>query len=69
MQLKEFREEVLEANLELVRGNLVVFTFGNASGFDRAVISVAAALHPQRNLCLARNKQVHKKPAWEPPRG
>jgi L-ribulose-5-phosphate 4-epimerase len=36
MLLKELREEVLEANLELVRGNLVIFTFGNASGFDRA---------------------------------
>ncbi|MGA8030506.1 MAG: L-ribulose-5-phosphate 4-epimerase [Bryobacteraceae bacterium] len=36
MRLKELREEVLEANLELVRRNLVVFTFGNASGFDRA---------------------------------
>ena len=35
MRLKELREEVLEANLELVRRNLVVFTFGNASGFDR----------------------------------
>ena len=35
MQLKELREEVLEANLELVRRNLVVYTFGNASGFDR----------------------------------
>lgn len=36
MQLKELREEVLEANLELVRRHLVLFTFGNASGFDRA---------------------------------
>jgi L-ribulose-5-phosphate 4-epimerase len=36
MRLKELREEVLEANLELVRRNLVLFTFGNASGFDRA---------------------------------
>ena len=35
MGLKQLREEVLEANLELVRQNLVVFTFGNASGFDR----------------------------------
>lgn len=35
MELKQLREEVLEANLELVRQNLVVFTFGNASGFDR----------------------------------
>lgn len=36
MQLKALREEVLEANLELVRRDLVIFTFGNASGFDRA---------------------------------
>lgn len=36
MPLKELRQEVLLANLELVRRNLVVFTFGNASGFDRA---------------------------------
>jgi L-ribulose-5-phosphate 4-epimerase len=35
MRLKSLREEVLEANLELVRRGLVVFTFGNASGFDR----------------------------------
>jgi L-ribulose-5-phosphate 4-epimerase len=36
MRLKTLREEVLEANLELVRRGLVVFTFGNASGFDRS---------------------------------
>ena len=36
MSLKALREEVLEANLELVRRGLVVFTFGNASGCDRA---------------------------------
>ncbi|HEX4165640.1 MAG TPA: L-ribulose-5-phosphate 4-epimerase AraD [Bryobacteraceae bacterium] len=36
MLLKQLREEVLEANLELVRRGLVIFTFGNASGFDRA---------------------------------
>jgi len=36
MKLRKLREEVLEANLELVRRGLVVFTFGNASGFDRA---------------------------------
>jgi L-ribulose-5-phosphate 4-epimerase len=35
MKLKSLREEVLEANLELVRRGLVIFTFGNASGFDR----------------------------------
>jgi L-ribulose-5-phosphate 4-epimerase len=34
MKLVSLREEVLEANLELVRQRLVVFTFGNASGFD-----------------------------------
>jgi L-ribulose-5-phosphate 4-epimerase len=37
MNLRSLREEVLEANRELVRQNLVVFTFGNASGFDRAL--------------------------------
>jgi L-ribulose-5-phosphate 4-epimerase len=36
MKLKNLREEVLHANRELVSRNLVVFTFGNASGFDRA---------------------------------
>ena len=35
MSLQALREEVLEANLELVRRGLVVFTFGNASGYDR----------------------------------
>ena len=36
MLLKKLREEVLEANLELVRRGLVVYTFGNASGIDRS---------------------------------
>src|SRR5579863_2409478 len=35
MILKTLREEVLEANLELVRRGLVLYTFGNASGIDR----------------------------------
>ncbi len=35
MKLKSLREEVLRANQELVRRELVVFTFGNGSGFDR----------------------------------
>jgi len=35
MILKTLREEVLEANLELVRRGLVVYTFGNASGIAR----------------------------------
>jgi len=36
MLLKSLREEVLDANLELVRRGLVLYTFGNASGIDRA---------------------------------
>jgi len=35
MRLQSLREEVLEANLELVRRGLVLYTFGNASGIDR----------------------------------
>src|SRR5438874_994617 len=35
MLLQRLREEVFEANLELVRKNLVLYTFGNASGISR----------------------------------
>jgi L-ribulose-5-phosphate 4-epimerase len=35
MLLPRLREQVLEANLELVRRNLVLYTFGNASGISR----------------------------------
>jgi L-ribulose-5-phosphate 4-epimerase len=35
MKLKSLREEVLEANVELVRRGLVLYTFGNASGISR----------------------------------
>jgi L-ribulose-5-phosphate 4-epimerase len=35
MLLKSLREEVLDANLELVRRGLVLYTFGNASGISR----------------------------------
>jgi L-ribulose-5-phosphate 4-epimerase len=35
MLLKTLREEVLDANLELVRRGLVLYTFGNASGIHR----------------------------------
>lgn len=34
--LEQLRTEVLEANLEIVRRGLVLYTFGNASGIDRA---------------------------------
>ena len=33
--LQGLREQVLEANLELVRRGLVLYTFGNASGISR----------------------------------
>src|SRR6266705_1423282 len=35
MLLQELREEVLQANLELVRRGLVLYTFGNVSGISR----------------------------------
>jgi L-ribulose-5-phosphate 4-epimerase len=35
MRLAKLREEVLQANLELVRKGLVLYTFGNASGISR----------------------------------
>lgn len=35
MLLETLRREVLQANLELVRRGLVLYTFGNASGVDR----------------------------------
>ncbi len=34
--LESLREQVLEANLEVVRRGLVLYTFGNASGIDRS---------------------------------
>ncbi len=36
MLLKDLRTAVLEANLEIVKRGLVLYTFGNASGIDRA---------------------------------
>jgi L-ribulose-5-phosphate 4-epimerase len=35
MKLQSLREQVLDANLELARRGLVLYTFGNASGIDR----------------------------------
>src|ERR1700692_3478385 len=35
MLLGDLREEVLAANLELVRRGVVIFTFGNVSGISR----------------------------------
>jgi L-ribulose-5-phosphate 4-epimerase len=39
--LDDLRAEVLDANLELVRRGLILYTFGNASGIDRASGTVA----------------------------
>lgn len=39
--LEHLKEQVLQANLEIVRRGLVLFTFGNASGIDRAAGLVA----------------------------
>lgn len=39
--LNQLRKAVLEANLELVRRGLVLYTFGNASGVDRSLGLVA----------------------------
>ena len=33
--MQELKKKVLEANLELVRQGLVIYTWGNASGIDR----------------------------------
>ena len=33
--LKQLREQVVEANLEVVRRGLVLYTFGNVSGISR----------------------------------
>lgn len=45
--LEQLRIEVLEANLELVRRGLVLYTFGNASGVDR-----------ERGLCVIKPSGV-----------
>jgi L-ribulose-5-phosphate 4-epimerase len=41
MELLRLQAEVLEANLEIVRRGLVLYTFGNASGIDRKTGLVA----------------------------
>jgi L-ribulose-5-phosphate 4-epimerase len=41
MRLEALRSAVLEANLELVRRGLILYTFGNASGIDRETGLVA----------------------------
>jgi L-ribulose-5-phosphate 4-epimerase len=52
MLLQTLREDVLEANLELVRRGLVLYTFGNASGIDRsqALVAIKPSGVPYENL-------------------
>nr|WP_305066838.1 class II aldolase/adducin family protein [Marinilabilia salmonicolor] len=35
MDLRQLKEEVFQANLDLVKHNLVIFTWGNVSAIDR----------------------------------
>src|SRR5947199_6971134 len=64
--LKQLREEVLEANLELVKRGLVLYTFGNASGVDReqglVVIKPSGvdydALRPEHMVITDLNRKI-----------
>ena len=55
MLLKTLREEVLDANLELVRRGLVLYTFGNASGIDRSegLVAIKPSGVPYEELTTA----------------
>ena len=46
MLLTQLKEAVLEANLELVRRGLVMFTWGNVSGVDRESLLRSVFLYP-----------------------
>ena len=52
MSLQQLKEEVLEANLEVVRRGLVLFTFGNASGIarDQGVVVIKPSGVPYEKL-------------------
>jgi L-ribulose-5-phosphate 4-epimerase len=52
MLLKSLREEVLDANLGLVRQGLVLYTFGNASGIsrDESLIAIKPSGVPYERL-------------------
>jgi L-ribulose-5-phosphate 4-epimerase len=54
MRLAKLREEVLEANLELVRRGLVLYTFGNASGIAReeGLVVIKPSGVPYENLVV-----------------
>src|SRR5689334_25315183 len=50
--LEDLRKQVLEANLELVRQGLVLYTFGNASGIARAegLVAIKASGVPYESM-------------------
>jgi len=52
MLLQTLREQVLEANLEIVRRGLVLYTFGNASGISRpeGMVAIKPSGVPYENL-------------------
>lgn len=52
MRLANLREQVLEANLELVRRGLVLYTFGNASGIarDEGLVAIKPSGVPYEKL-------------------
>jgi L-ribulose-5-phosphate 4-epimerase len=55
MLLGDLRESVLDANLELQRQGLVLYTFGNASGIDRArgLVAIKPSGVPYDSLTVA----------------
>jgi L-ribulose-5-phosphate 4-epimerase len=55
MLLRTLREEVLDANLELVRRGLVLYTFGNVSGMDRrkGLVAIKPSGVPYEKLTAA----------------
>ena len=55
MDFLRLQAEVLEANLELVRRGLVLYTFGNASGIDReaGIIAIKPSGVPYERMTAA----------------
>lgn len=55
MKLEQLRQQVLDANLEIVRRGLVLYTWGNASGIDRkeGVIAIKPSGVPYDNMTAA----------------
>ena len=46
--LEELRKQVLDANLDLVRRGLVLYTFGNASGISRGSMASVTGTGPRK---------------------